>query len=163
MMVMTAKVDMKKILLILAAVAAVLLALILLAGEKDAAQPTAAVSGNDARVKFLRDFGWDVTPSPTESSQVKIPAEGSEVFDRYNALQKGQGYDLSKHAGRSVMRYVYKINNCPGAKGPVYATLLVHRDQVIGGDITDTSAGGQIRGFKMPEAADPAQSVPQGG
>ncbi len=160
MMVMTAKVDMKKILLILAAVAAVLLSLILLIGEKDAAQPTAAVTGNDARVKFLRDFGWDVTTSPAESSQVKIPTESSEVFDRYNTLQKGQGYDLSKHAGQNVMRYVYKVNNYPGAKQPVYATLLVHKDKIIGGDITDTSAGGQIRGFKMPEATAPTESIP---
>ena len=36
-----------------------------------------------------------------ESSQVKIPKESSEVFDRYNTLQKGQGYDLSAFAGKS--------------------------------------------------------------
>ena len=49
------------------------------------------------------------------------------------------------------MRYVYKINNYPGATEPVYATLLVYKNQVIGGDITDTAAKGRIRGFKMPE------------
>lgn len=153
MMVMTAKVDMKKIMLGLAAVAALILAIILLTGDETAQTAAPAVSGNDARVKFLTDFGWDVTTSPAESSQVKIPEETSEVFDRYNALQKGQGYDLSKFAGKKVMRYVYKINNYPGATEPVYATLLVYKDQVIGGDITDTSARGHIRGFKMPETA----------
>lgn len=153
MMVMTAKVDMKKILLILAAVAALILAMILLIGEKDTVQTAAPAPGsNDARVKFLTDFGWDVTTSPKETSQVKIPEETSEVFDRYNALQKGQGYDLSKYAGKKVMRYVYKINNYPGATQPVYATLLVHKNRIIGGDVTDTAAGGHIRGFKMPEA-----------
>ena len=152
MMVMTAKVDMKKILLILAAVAALILSMILLIGEKDAAQTAAPAPGsNDARVKFLKDFGWEVTTSPKESSRVKIPEQTTEVFDRYNALQKGQGYDLSKYAGKTVMRYVYQINNYPGATQPVYATLLVHKNQVIGGDVTDTSAGGHIRGFKMPE------------
>ena len=154
MMVMTAKVDMKKILLILAAVAALILAVVLMAGEKDAAQTAAPAPGsNDARVKFLTDFGWDVTTSPKESGQVKIPQETTEAFDRYNALQKGQGYDLSKYAGKTVMRYVYQINNYPGSTQPVYATLLVHKNQVIGGDVTDTSAGGHIRGFKMPETA----------
>ncbi len=152
MMVMTAKVDMKKILLILTAVAALILSVILLMGEKDAVQTAALATGsNDARVKFLTDFGWDVTPSPKESGQVTIPKETSEVFDRYNTLQKGQGYDLSKFAGKRVMRYVYQVNNYPGAKEPVYATVLVHKNKVIGGDITDTAAGGQIRGFKMPE------------
>ena len=155
MMVMTAKVDSKKIMLILAAIAALVLSVILLlgGGEENAA-PTGAsqVSNNDARVQFLKDFGWDVTSSPAETSQVKIPAETTEVFDRYNNLQKSQGYDLTDYAGKTVMRYVYKINNFPGATEPVYATLLVYKNQVIGGDVTDTAAKGQIRGFKMPEA-----------
>ena len=153
MMVMTAKVDMKKAMLILAAVAALILSAILLMGGEESAQTAApGVSANDGRVKFLTDFGWDVTTSPSETSRVRIPEERSEVFDRYNTLQKGQGYDLSKYAGKSVMRYVYKINNYPGATQPVYATLLVHKNQVIGGDITDTAAGGRIQGFKMPDS-----------
>ena len=154
MMVMTAKVDMKKVLLIIAAVAALVLAAILLlgGGEGDAAATAApSVSNNDGRVQFLKDFGWDVTTTPAETSQVKIPEETSEVFDRYNALQKSQGYDLSAYAGKTVMRYVYKINNYPGATEPVYATLLIYKNQVIGGDVTDTAAKGHIRGFKMPE------------
>ena len=155
MMVMTAKVDMKKTILILSAVAALVLALILFAGGEDASAQTAApaLSGNDGRVKFLPDFGWQVPTSPVESGQVQIPEETSEVFERYNALQKSQGYDLSKFAGKKVMRYVYQINNYPGATEPVYATLLIYKNAVIGGDVTDTSAKGHIRGFKMPEGA----------
>ena len=151
MMVMTAKVNFKKILTILAAVAGVIITLILLlrGGSEDVAATAAdTVSNNDARVKFLTDFGWDVSTSPTESSQVKIPEESTEVFDRYNALQKSQGYDLSQYAGKTVMRYVYKINNYPNATEPVYATLLVYKNQIIGGDITNTAANGVIQGFK---------------
>ena len=152
MMVMTAKVDFKKIILALAAAAALILALILLLGGNNTAQTAApAPSANDGRVKFLTDFGWDVTTSPVESGRVRIPEHTSEVFDRYNTLQKGQGYDLSKYAGKTVMRYVYKVGNYPGATEPVYATLLVYKNQIIGGDVTDTSAGGKIRGFLMPE------------
>ena len=154
MMVMTAKVDFKKIMLALIAAAALVLALILMLGGKDTTQTAApAPSANDGRVKFLTDFGWDVTTSPAESGRVRIPDQPSEIFDRYNTLQKGQGYDLSKYAGKTVMRYVYKINNYPGATEPVYATLLVYKNQIIGGDVTDTAAKGHIRGFKMPESA----------
>ena len=154
MMVMTAKVDFKKILLALAATAALILALILLLGGNATTQTAApAPSANDGRVQFLRDFGWDVTTSPVESGRVRIPEETSEVFDRYNTLQKGQGYDLSQYGGKTVMRYVYKINNYPGAVEPVYATLLVYKNQIIGGDVTDTAAKGHIRGFKMPEGS----------
>ncbi len=160
MMVMTAKVDMKKVMLALAAVAALVLALILLLGGKnDTAQTGApAVGSNDQRVKFLTDLGWDVTTSPIESSQVKIPDASSQVFDRYNALQKSQGYDLSQYAGKKVMRYVYKINNYPGATEPVYATLLVSKNEIIGGDITNTAADGRIQGFKP--AQQPGASAP---
>ena len=153
MLVMTAKVDKKKIAMVAGAVVLLILGAILLFGGSDST-PTAStnVSGNDARVAFLKDFGWDVTTSPVESSQVRIPENASEVFDRYNALQKSQGYDLSAYAGKTVMRYVYRINNYPGATEPVYATLLVYKNQIIGGDVTDTSAKGVVRGFRMPKA-----------
>ena len=163
-MVMTAKVDLKKILMILAAVAAVILALLLLlGGGRDAAQTGApTVSGNDARVNFLTGLGWEVEASPTESGQVKIPEQSGEVFDRYNLLQKGQGYDLSRYAGKKVMRYVYKITNYPGASEPVYATLLVYKNQIIGGDVTCTGGKGKIQGLKMSAATEstPTETVP---
>jgi len=164
-MVMTAKVDMKKIALILGAIAAGIIGIILLFGG-GASQTTSApaASNNDTRVKFLQSFGWDVESSPVESSQVRIPETTSEVFDRYNQLQKSQGYDLSKLAGRNAMRYVYKVNNYPNATEPVYATVLVYKNEIIGGDITDTSAKGKVQGFKMPPSAtdstSPSESVP---
>ena len=163
MIVMTAKVDKKKIAIILAAVLALVVGLVMLFDGNDS-QPTAStnVSNNDARVAFLKSFGWDVVTSPVESSQVRIPAESSDVFDRYNQLQKSQGYDLSAYAGKTVMRYVYKINNYPNATEPVYATLLVYKNQIIGGDVTDTGAKGVVQSFKMPkqEATTPNTSLP---
>ena len=98
--------------------------------------------------------------APTESSQVRIPSETTEVFDRYNALQKSQGYDLSQYAGKTVMRYVYQVNNYPGATDPVYATLLVHKNQVIGGDITNTSAKGAVQGLKAGQQTPPVVTEP---
>ena len=154
MMVMTAKVDFKKVAIGLIAAIGVIVALILLLGGGNEDAPTSAgtVSGNDARVQFLKGFGWDISSSPTESGQVRIPKENTEVYERYNALQKSQGYDLSQYAGKSVMRYVYKVNNFPGATDPVYATLLVYKNQIIGGDITNTAPKGVVQGFKMPSA-----------
>ena len=155
MFMMTAKVDKKKVILALVAAAALIVALIMLFSGGDETTPTAApsVATNDGRVQFLKDFGWEVATSPKESGQVRIPEQSTEVFDRYNALQKSQGYDLSQYAGKTVMRYVYKITNYPGATEPVYATLLIYKDQVIGGDVTDTAAKGAIRGFQMPKGA----------
>jgi len=165
MMVMTAKVDMKKIIIALAAIAGVIIALIALLGGNNDTAPTAtnAVSGNDARVKFLTDMGWEVNASPVESSQVRIPETQTEVYKRYNELQKSQGYDLNEYAGKTVMRYVYKVKNFTGATEPVYATLLVYKNQVIGGDITNTAANGKIQGFKKQadSQAVPPETTPQ--
>lgn len=162
-MVMTAKVDIKKIIIVLAAVVGVILALVLLLGGSDDSTPTMAesVASNDGRVQFLKDFGWQASNSPVESGQVRIPKEQSEVYERYNALQKSQGYDLSQYAGKTVMRYVYKINNYPDATDPVYATVLVYQDKVIGGDVTNTAAKGAVQGFRMPknEATAPTEAT----
>ena len=155
MMIMTAKVDIKKIALILGGIAAAIIAVILFFGGNKAQTTSAPITDNNSRVKFLADLGWEAAATPTESGQVRIPSETTEVFDRYNALQKSQGYDLNQYAGKTVMRYVYKIGNYPGATDPVYATLLIYKDQVIGGDVTDTSAKGVVRGFKMPGADSP--------
>ena len=165
MMVMTAKVDMKKIALILGAIAAGIIGIILLFGGTDAQTTSApAASNNDARVKFLQSYGWEIVSSPEESSQVRIPDTATEVFDRYNQLQKSQGYDLSKLAGKNAMRYVYKVTNYPGASDPVYATLLVYKNEIVGGDVTDTSAKGKVQGFKMPQGASdstvPSETAP---
>ena len=84
MMILTAKVDFKKIMLILVAVAAVLLTLILIFGNRSEASATTSgsLSANDSRVKFLEGFGWEVTPAPKESTQVKIPDETSELISQ---------------------------------------------------------------------------------
>ena len=167
MMVMTAKVNLKKILFVLAGVAAAILALILLfsGGGEDAQTTAGKITDNDGRVQFLTSFGWQVTTSPVESGQVSIPKTEDAVFAKYNALQKSQGYDLSNYAGKTVMRYVYKINNFPGAEEPVYATILMYKNKIIGGDITDTSARGVVQGFKLqnlPQSTQPTEpSLPE--
>ena len=163
MLVMTAKVDKKKIAIIIAGVIVAIAAIIMLFSGGNDTTPTVstAVSNNDARVAFLKEFGWGVTTSPVESGQVRIPEKTSEVFERYNELQKSQGYDLGAYAGKTVMRYVYKINNYPGATEPVYATLLIYKNQIIGGDVTNTAAKGAIQGFKMPQSTQqPTATVP---
>ena len=160
MMVMTAKLNFKKILMLLTAVAAVILALILLMGGGGETHKTSAPSmeGNTERVGFLQDMGWDVQEQPVKACQVKMPKQTSPVYERYNNLQKSQGYDLKEYAGKKAMRYVYTVKNFPGATEPVYATLLVYDGKVIGGDITDTSTGGKIRGLRKVRKA---ASVPR--
>ena len=161
MMMMTAKVNIKKVLLALAAVVALLIAFVTLLSKNDAdSTAVTTMSDNSNRVAFLQEQGWQVTTSPKEASQVRIPEEQTPVYARYNELQKSQGYDLSRYAGKNVMRYVYEVNNYPGTDQPVYATVLVYKNQIIGGDITDTAAKGAIRGLLKPqETTVPAETT----
>lgn len=148
MLVMTAKLNKKKIAVVVGiVVAAIVIIAVLMSGSSVSTGGTGTVTGNDDRIQFLTSFGWEVASSPTQTGQVRIPAQASEVFTRYNALQISQGYDLSDYQGKTVMRYVYKIKNYPGATEPVYATLLISNNRIIGGDITDTSADGVVQGF----------------
>jgi len=157
MMMMTAKVNIKKVLIALIAAVAVIIALVsLLGSNKNDPAAVTTMSDNDSRVQFLQSQGWQVTTSPKEASQAKIPTEQTPVYSRYNDLQKSQGYDLSQYAGKTVMRYVYEIQNYPGAEQPVYATLLVYKNQIIGGDVTNTAAKGAVQGLKKPEETTPA-------
>ena len=155
MMMMTAKVNIKKVLIGLVAAAALIIGLISLLGGNKTEQTVTTMSDNDSRVQFLESLGWQVTTSPKEASQVKIPTEQSPAYSRYNDLQKSQGYDLSQYAGKTVMRYVYEIRNFPGAEQPVYATVLVYKNQIIGGDITNTAAKGAIQGLTKAEPTTP--------
>ncbi len=144
MVVMTAKVNKKKLLLaaaVLVALAAVLVYCLKHPGAQTSPQ-------EDARAAFLSSFGYSVNDGPVQVQQVKIPTEPSEVFDRYNALQKSQGYDLSALAGRSVTRYVYALRDC--GEGEWYATVLEYRGEIVGGDVACATPGGAMHGFARP-------------
>ena len=153
MVVMTAKINKKRIGLILVALLAVLIAIVAFSGRSKQDSGTGEPVGirtNDQRVAYLTDYGWDVVVSPVQTRQVLIPKELSEVFQRYNDLQVSQGFDLENYAGKTVTQFVYQVKNYPNATDPVYATILVYDDQVIGADVTDTSAGGVVQGLEMP-------------
>ena len=53
-----------------------------------------------------------------------------------------------------------KIENYPGAAEPVYATLLVYKNKIIGGDITDTAANGTMRALTKLEQAPQENTAP---
>lgn len=151
MVVMTAKINKKRVLMVLGALIALIVLLCMLTGGEADTSQTEPVSlrTNDARVQYLEDCGWEVVVSPVKTQQVLIPTENSEVFGRYNALQISQGFDLTKYAGKTVTQYVYEVENYPNASDPVYATLLLYDNRVIGGDVTDTSAGGVVQGLQL--------------
>lgn len=115
------------------------------------------VKSNEDRIKFLRHFGWEITPEPTETVTVTIPESFDEIFTGYNTLQKNQGLDLTKYKGKSVTRYTYSVTNYKEHNGDVFATLLVYKGRVIGGDICSADPNGFIHGFTGTASTDSSQ------
>lgn len=151
MFVLTAKVSKTKIAAIVTLIiAAVVLAVILLAAKSDRPKEENGDT-NERRVAFLAGYGWEVNVQPVQTQTVTVPKKDSEVFSRYNELQRSQGFDLTQFAGKTVNRYVYEILNYPGATEPVYATVFVYEGKIIGGDITDTAPEGMMHGFQRPQ------------
>lgn len=161
MVIVSAKVSKRKIIAgVLAAVCVIALLVILCttAGTpSEEAGPSAtetagqALNGktNEDRISYLGSFGWQVAQTPAQTQEVRIPEEFDEVFSRYNDMQKAQGFDLSKYAGKAVKRYVYAIENHPAGDGYL-ATVLVYKNKIIGGDVTGTAQGSQMHGFALP-------------
>ena len=148
MMMITAKIDKKKILIAALIVVALIAALFIPSGNN--AVTAAKAETNEDRIAFLSSFGWQVVETPVKTQEVLVPTDNNEVFERYNALQQFQGYDLSQYAGKTLKRYVYEIRNHPNTDETFYATLLVYRDEIVGGDVASTSKGGIMHSFKMP-------------
>ena len=113
----------------------------------DGSRVYTVVKSNEDRVNFLRRFGWEVETEPCETVNVTVPEVFDGIFEGYNKLQNEQGLDLSRYRRKTVTRYTYTVTNYPDYDGVVYATLLVYRGRVIGGDICSAEADGFIHGF----------------
>ncbi|MCL2076913.1 MAG: DUF4830 domain-containing protein [Oscillospiraceae bacterium] len=106
------------------------------------------VTGIPDIVIFLSSFGWEVEPEPVTTKNVQIPAKFSPVYERYNELQKKQGFDLSRSRADIVESYTFRVLNHPvGTDNDVFANVLVSRGRIIGGDICSFAVEGFMTSF----------------
>lgn len=106
------------------------------------------VTDNEARINFLKQFGWQVEAEPISEEKVTVPKNFDSVFAGYNDLQKLQGLDLARYKRRELTRYTYVVTNYEEYDGKVLANILVYRGRVVGGDICTESSDGFIHGFE---------------
>lgn len=161
MVIMTARVSKSKLIAIgLIVLVIVILLVVCLNNSGASANSATPESTSDApsqlktdadRAAYLASFGWEVSDEPVQTQEVRIPTEASDVFERYNDLQRSQGFDLHEYAGKNVHRYVYEIKNYPDSGETWYATLLVYKNAVIGGDVCSSAQGGRMHGLAMPK------------
>ena len=103
------------------------------------------------RMDFISAFGIQVSATPVEVFETKIPKEFDAVYDEYNRIQLAQGLDLSKYKGKKVTRYTYEVSNYPkdtdGMPQKVYLNVIMCKDKVIAGDISSSDGEGFVRTF----------------
>ena len=136
--------------LLLVITAALLIGLVILAGSFYQAESFAKngeFTDNESRLAYLAEFGWECEETPLSEEEILLPAEFDETLNRYNILQRQQGFDLSDYAGLYVMQYRYRVTNYPGSKN-VEATLYLYENLIIGADIHSVELGGFMHSLK---------------
>lgn len=121
--------------------------------EELAAETIKSLSGKiktDADLpEYVRLLGWEPAGDPIEIIEVRIPEEFDQVYTAYNDRQKEAGYNLEKYKGKRVKRYAFALNNFENLPPEdVHLHLLVYKDKVIGGDISQTTENGFLYGLK---------------
>ena len=101
----------------------------------------------EQRLEFLHGLGWETSDSAINCREVVIPEEWSDVYERYNRLQLAQGFDLTKHRGKSAVIYSYTVLNYEGGRENMVAALVVSDGKLIAADISCTELGGFMTGI----------------
>lgn len=141
MFIVTARVPRRRLMAgavtVLCCCLAVATALVLTLGRR--AVTTAAevshIRSNEDRIAYLNELGWQVSENPILTEELLIPETFDESYTSYLALQSSQGFDLTRHCGKRIKRYVYEITNYPNGTEGVQAALLVYRGKIIGGQV----------------------------
>lgn len=112
-----------------------------------------SASNSQERIAFLSQFGWKVNEEPTEVVEIIIPNEFSTVYENYNQLQLGDGFNLKDYCGKRVKRWTYQVINYPSYEETdlIFANLLIYDGKVIGGDICNVQLDGFMHCFTPPE------------
>ncbi len=97
------------------------------------------------RISFIEGFGIKVKSEPVTEESFNSPDSFDRIISGYNEIQKSQGLDLTKYAGKRITHYAYEVENYD-YDGKVYVNLLIHKNRIVGCDIS--SADG--KGFVSP-------------
>lgn len=95
---------------------------------------------------YLAQYGWSVREDKVNVEEITIPVNFSEVYERYNAIQLKQGFDLTRYKGEKAVKYTFVVTNYKDYDN-VEAHVLTKGGKVIGGDICSTELNGFMTGF----------------
>lgn len=150
---MAVRVRKRSLLAVLGAVVLLAAGVMLLGGRPAVVQTflrrTAEVKcgGTEEGAQWLLEQGWETDGEPSRM-EVLIPGKFDQIYESYNDIQKGQGFDISRYRGEAVTKYTYLVKNYPGEPEGVAANLLVYQGRIIGADLCSLELGGFLKGVK---------------
>ena len=106
------------------------------------------INNTEDAAEFLLSQGWETDSSQAQVQNTTLPMEFDAVYTEYNQLQKSQGCDLTKFAGKEIIIFTLPILNYPNTDTDVYATILTHNGLIIGGDIHSAELNGFMHTLK---------------
>ncbi len=97
------------------------------------------VKSEEGRKEYLSTLGYEVEGEPASTSGERIPKVFDSVMEKYNSLQRSQGFDLERYTGKKVSGYTYEVTSLPdGTKlsdDRYLATLVVFKNKVVAADL----------------------------
>ena len=86
------------------------------------------IKSTDDLAAFAENLGYAVDASKFDA-----------VLEKYNDIQKSQGFNLAKYKNKEVVRHTFRVTALPDEqtlpKEDVLLTFILHKDKIIGGDL----------------------------
>ena len=144
MMIQAVRLTRKKAALAVILAGTLMVGLILLLGRggPPVKEDLPLLTGNNERIAYLHELGWEVEEEPVTTLQFLLPPQLKGDYVAYNDLQKSQGFDLETCCGKQVTRYTYTVTNYPKRPDGVQLNLYVCEELPVAGDVVCTGADG---------------------
>ena len=124
----------------------ILLTVILSTAVKDGG---IVLDSEEKRRNYVASLKITLSDEPPVVQNIVIPSEFSEVYERYNELQKEAGFDLWEYRGEYAVQYSYVATGF--ADDTVKVNLILYKERLIGGDVSSTRLDGFMTGL-VPKA-----------
>lgn len=149
MLIVTAKLSRKKLILCIAALTALILGLLFLfsgpeKAEEQPLSPFENIATNEARLALLAECGYEALPEPVTTLELQLPSPLDERYAAYNQLQLPQGFDLTSYCGKQLTRYTYAITNHTASSKGVQANLYFCENALVAADLFCAGENGFI-------------------
>lgn len=98
-------------------------------------------STNAMRCEYVSGLGYSVDETAVSEKEIVVPEVFSDVYTKYNEIQKKAGFDLTLYKGKKAVVYTYRLN---GEEDTVI-NLIVSDKYIIGGDVSSVRIDGEMK------------------